>query len=307
LAGEPGTVVRWLLAGDPAVRWQTLRDLADAPARDVATERARVAKEGWGAAILALQLPNGQFGPGEDLGWMQTIRTLVLLKDFGADPDDPAVRRAIERVSRLRFAWHDDRPFFEGETEACLNGRILGIGAWFGVPSGRLLEQLVAGQLADGGWNCDAPPSVRSSIHSTLCVLEGLLAYEQATGDDAGRPARLRGEAYLLERGLMRGLRSGEVIDQRILRFGFPPGWEYDVLRALDYFRTAGHGPDQRMAEAVGVVRARAQQDGLWPLDRIGADPGPYIPEPDVGAPSRWNTLRALRVLGRYGAQAAAE
>jgi hypothetical protein len=298
-------IVGWLLAGDRAIRWQTLRDLAKASDGEVAAERVRVAAEGWGAAILSLQQPNGQFGAGDDPGWMQTIRALTLLKDLGAEATDPRVRAAVDRVGPLTFVWHQNRLFFDGESEACLNGRILGIGAYFGVPSERLLRQLVGEQLSDGGWNCDAPASTRSSFHSTICVLEGLLAYELATGDQTGRAARRAGQAYLLDRGLMRGLRSGEIIDRRILRFGFPPGWEYDVLRALDYFRSTGEPPDPRLNEAVEVVRARAHQNGLWPLNRIGADAGPFIPEPKVGGLSRWNTLRALRVLDWFEAAAA--
>ncbi len=295
------SLVTWLLKGDPAVRWQALRDLAGAPAEEVKAERGRVAHEGWGAAILGLQQPNGQFGTSDDRGWMQTIRALTLLKDLGADPADPVVQDAIDRVKRLRFVWHDNRAFFDGETEACLNGRILAIGGYFGVTAEALLERLLGDQLDDGGWNCDAPPSVRSSFHSTICVLEGLLAWERAhPTSSAASDARRRGEAYLLERRLMRGRRSGEIIDRRILRFGFPPGWEYDVLRALDYFRSAGARPDPRMADAVEVVRERAHRNGLWPLNRVGADPGPFVPETKVGGPSRWNTLRALRVLDWY-------
>lgn len=293
-----GSIVRWLLDGDPAVRWQTMRDLTGAPAAEVVAERARVATEGWGAAALALQQPNGQFGTAPDPGWMQTIRTLTLLKDLGVVPDAPPVVAAIERVKPLRFAWHDDRPFFDGETEACLNGRILGLGAYFGVTSTSLVERLLAGQLDDGGWNCDAPPSTRSSFNSTICVLEGLLAHERTvTNAVEVRAARLRGEAYLLERQLMNGMRSGGVANRRFLRFGFPPGWEYDVLRGLDYFRATGMEPDRRMAEAVDVVRKRAHQNGLWPLNRIGKDAGAFIPETRVGSPSRWITLRALRVI----------
>lgn len=292
------TIIAWLLEGDPAIRWQAMAGLMAATPGEIAAERARVAFEGWGAAILELQQPDGRFGAGDDPGWMQTMRALALLKDLGALPDAEPVRAAIERVRPLRFIWHDNRAFFEGETEACINGRILAVGAYFGEPSQRLLEQLVAEQLEDGGWNCEAPPSTRASIHSTICVLEGLAAYERHVGVvAAARGARLRGEEYLLRRRLMRGLRSGEVIDRRILRFGFPPGWEYDVLRTLDYFRAAGATPDPRMAEAIGVVRERAHQNGRWPLNRLGADPGPFLPETGTGGPSRWNTLRALRVL----------
>lgn len=299
-------IVGWLLKGDPAIRWQALRDLTDAPAAEVAAERARVATEGWGAELLAAQLANGSWAE-RDEGWMIAIRTLVLLKDMGADPAAPAVRRAIERVKPLTFVWHDNRLFFEGETEPCLNGRILGLGAYFDKPNERLLEQLLGEQLSDGGWNCDAPQSTVSSFHTTICVLEGLLAYEEAVG---GSPriaaARARAGEYLLERNLLRGLRSGEVIDPRFTRFGFHPNWEYDVLRGLDYFRAAGGTPDPRMAEAIDIVRQRAHQNGLWPLNRLGPGEIGFLTESKVGGPSRWNTLRAMRVLDWYEGAGAA-
>jgi hypothetical protein len=293
-------IADWLLEGDPAIRWQTLRDLTAAPAEIVAAERVRIVREGWGAELLAGQKTNGSWAD-KDGGWMIAMRTLTLLKNMGADPAAAPVREAIERVKPLTFVWHDNRPFFEGETEACINGRILGLGAYFGEPSPRLLAQLLGEQLPDGGWNCAAPPSTRSSFHSTICVLEGLLAVEVSNGPDpVVTRARARGEEYLLERGLLRGLRSGEIIDRRFTRFGFDPSWEYDVLRGLDYFRAAGARPDPRMAEAVDIVRQRADPSGLWPLDRLGAGPIGYTTEPHAGTPSRWNTLRALRVLDWY-------
>ncbi|MDO8359737.1 MAG: squalene cyclase [Devosia sp.] len=302
------TIVRWLLAGDPAIRWQALRDLTDAPADAIAVERARVATEGWGAGLLAAQQPNGQWGEGEDPGWMIAIRTLTLLKDMGPDPAAAPVRRAIERVKPLRFVWHDNRLFFSGETEACLNGRILGLGAYFGEPNEGLLARLLGEQLADGGWNCDAPPSTVSSFHSTICVLEGLLACDEATGPASEiAAARARAENYLLERRLLRGRRSGKIIDRRFTRFGFHPNWEYDVLRGLDYFRSAGARPDARMGEAIGIVRERAHQNGLWPLNRLGPGAIGFVTESETGRASRWNTLRALRVLDWFEAAAGAD
>lgn len=289
--------ITWLLDGDPAIRWQALRDLGGASRKEIAAERARVAREGWGAALLAAQLPNGSWADPDE-GWMIAMRTLTLLRDMGAVPEDPAVRTAIARVKPLIFTWHANKPFFSGETEACINGRILGLGAYFGEPSRRLLDRLLEEQLADGGWNCEAPPSTRGSFHSTICVLEGLLGWELSRGasPEIGA-ARKRGEEYLLERRLLRGLRSGEVVDERFTGFGFHPNWEYDVLRALDYFRAAGTRPDPRMEEAVGIVRDRMMPDGRWPLDRVGQGPIGFVTETEEGAPSRWNTLRALRVL----------
>jgi hypothetical protein len=298
-------IIKWLLAGDPAIRWQTLRDLVEAPPEEVHAERARVAREGFGAALLALQRPDGTWAPSEgpadapDPGWMITIRTLTLLKDMGADPSDPAVRTAIDRAKPLRFEWHDNRPFFEGETEPCLNGRILGLGAYFGEPSEPLLGRLLSEQLPDGGWNCDAPhESHVSSFHTTICVLEGLLAWEQAFGATGPvTAARTRAHEYLLARRLMFGLRSGALIDKRFTRFAWHPNWEYDVLRALDYFREAGIEWDERMADAIAVVTARRHRNGLWPLNRMGPGAIGFVTEARVGTPSRWNTLRATRVL----------
>lgn len=306
---EHDAIIEWLLAGDPAIRWQALRDLVEAPAYEVHAERSRVASEGWGRALLDRQRADGSWGPfggdaaAEDHGWMITIRTLTLLKDMGADPTDPAVGTAVARVKPLRFAWHDNRAFFDGETEACLNGRILGLGAWFGEPSERLRDQLLAEQLEDGGWNCDAPPSVRASFHSTICVLEGLLAWEQSVGvDQRVAAARRRGGEYLLARRLHRRLSTGEVVDDSFHQLTFHPNWRYDVLRALDYFRLAGVQPDPRMAEAVDLLRVRRDRTGRWPLDRLEPGPIGYVTELGEAAPSRWNTLRALRVLGWWHA-----
>jgi hypothetical protein len=297
-------VLRWLLDSDPAIRWQVLRDLTDEPAEVVAAERSRVAREGWGAQLLAQQQPNGRWGEGDDRrGWMQTIFALVLLKDFGVDPTSIEAQLTIGRV-REQINWFqlDGRPFFEGETEPCLNGRILGVGAYFGVASDKLLDRLLSEQLEDGGWNCEAPPSTRSSFHTTICVLEGLLEYERARGaSKAVTQARERAQDYLLERKMLRSLSTGEVIDRRWLRFAFPPTYHYDVLRGLDYLSSAGVAPDERVAEAIEVVKARRHQNGLWPMNRLHPDRLPFDMETEVGTASRWNTLRALRVLDWFG------
>jgi hypothetical protein len=302
--------LKWLLDSDPAIRWQVMRDLTDAAPDAIAAERSRIAIEGWGAKLLALQSPAGNWGrPEEDRGLLLTLDTLVLLMELGLDPASRQARKMMDRVEkRLVFKPLNDRPFLSGETEPCINGRILALGAYFKKPNHALARRLLSQQLEDGGWNCEAvepsakrPPSRRSSFHTTICVLEGLLAYQRAGHKSAAvTKARKRGESYLLERRMFRSLRTGEVIDERWLRFAFPTFWHYDVLRGLDYLRSAGVKPDRRVREAIEIVIERRHQNGRWPLNVVHAEHIPLQMEPGAGKASRWNTLRALRVLRWY-------
>ncbi len=299
--------LKWLLDSDPAIRWQVMRDLTDAAPNAIAAERSCVATEGWGAQLLARQSPARKWGGRkENAGLLITFNSLVVLMELGLDPASRPARKMIKRVDKqLRFKWHNDRRFFDGETEPCINGRILALGAYFKKPNDALARQLLREQLEDGGWNCEAvepspkrPLSRRASFHTTICVLEGLLAYERAGGKSAAvAKARKRGEQYLLDRRMFRSLRTGEVIDERWLRFSFPTFWHYDVLRGLDYLRNAGIEPDGRVDEAIEVVIQRRHQNGRWPLNLLHRERTPLEMETAVGSASRWNTLRALRVL----------
>ncbi len=293
--------MKWLLDSDPSIRWQVMRDLTDSAPSAIAAERSRVATEGWAAQLLAAQLPTGDWGGGPK--WdLITLYSLVVLKDLGLDPASSEARIMIDRVDKqLVFKSLNNRPYLHGETEPCINGRILGIGAYFKEPNDALAEQLRSEQLEDGGWNCAAPQSRRSSFHTTICVLEGLLDYERAgRASVAVTAARERAENYLLERRMFRSLRTGEVINKQWLRFSFPTFWHYDVLRGLDYLRDAGIKPDRRVDDAVDMVIARRHQNGRWPLNVLHPETIPLEMETDVGARSRWNTLRALRVLRWY-------
>jgi hypothetical protein len=302
--------IKWLLDSDPAIRWQVMRDLTDEDPETIAAERSRVATEGWGAKLLSLQSPDGHWGgPQEDRGLLITLYRLVVLMDLGLDPASKQARKMIDRVDkRLVFKPLNNRAFLQGETEPCINGRILALGAYFKEPNDALARQLLCEQLEDGGWNCEAvepsakrPLSRRSSFHTTICVLEGLLAYERAGRKSAAvAKARKRGENYLLERRMFRSLRTGEVIDKRWLRFSFPAFWHYDVLRGLDYLRNAGIQPDSRVNKAIEIVIERRHQNGRWPLNFLYGERIPLEMETTVGSASRWNTLRALRVLFWY-------
>jgi hypothetical protein len=306
------TVVAWLLDSDPAVRWQVMRDLSDASDDEVAAERARVATEGAGARLLALQAADGRWGGAAwNRGWNSTMHVLSLLREMGLDPESAEARRAVGLV-RDRVTWQgcgppecDGNPFFAGEVEPCINGQVAASGAYFGQDVRGVVDRLLGEQLSDGGWNCEAADgSTRSSFNSTICVLEALLDYEGAVGSSpAVTEARLRGQEYLLERRLFRRRSTGEVIERdrkggaAWARFAFPTWWHYDVLRGLEYLRRAGAPPDDRVAEAIALVASKRDGDGRWPLETRYPGLMPVELDAGEGRPSRWITLRALRVL----------
>jgi hypothetical protein len=308
--------LKWLLDSDPAIRWQVMRDLTGEAPDAIAAERSRVASEGWGAQLLSRQSSAGNWGEGprgwrddlpkEDRSLLITLYSLAVLKDLGLDPASKQACKMIDCVDkRLVFKRlgtpSKPRPFLQGETEPCINGRILAIGSYFKEPNDALANRLLGEQLEDGGWNCEAPKSRRSSFHTTICVLEGLLDYERAGRKSAAvTKARKRAENYLLERRMFRSLRTGEVINKRWLRFSFPAFWHYDVLRGLDYLRNAGIKPDSRVSDAIEIVIERRHQNGRWPLNLLHPEHIPLEIETDVGRASLWNTLRALRVLRWY-------
>jgi hypothetical protein len=307
-------VVTWLLESDPSIRWQVMRDLTGASAEEVGCERARVATEGMGAHLLALQGADGRWGGAAwNRGWNSTMHVLMLLREMGLDPTSDQARQAVSLV-RDRVTWQgcgpkecDGNAFFEGETEPCINGQIAAVGAYFGEDVRGVVDLLLTEQLSDGGWNCEAARgSTRSSFNTTICVLEALLEYERLVGGDQRvAESRLRGQEYLLERRLFRRRSTGEPIERdrkggtAWTQFAFPTWWHYDVLRSLEYLRSAEVMPDERIVEAVELVASKSD-DGKWRLETQYA--GAMLVEMDQGEgrPSRWNTLRALRVLNWY-------
>jgi hypothetical protein len=311
------SIALWLLESDPSIRWQVMRDLIGASAEEVARERARVATEGIGAQLLALQAADGRWGGAAwNRGWNSTMHVLMLLRELGLDPATDQAHRAISLV-RERVTWKgcgpqecDSNAFFEGEIEPCINAQVAAVGAYFGQDVRGIVDRLLTEQLPDGGWNCEAPDrSTRSSFNTTICVLEALLEYERMVGGSQRiAEARLCGQKYLIERRLLRRRSTGELIERdrkggtAWTRFAFPTWWHYDVLRGLEYLRSADVMPDERMAEAIELVASKSDADGKWQLEI--QYPGVMAVDTDEGQgrPSRWNTLRALRVLNWYGA-----
>ena len=306
------SLLPWLLDADPSLRWQVLGDLSDASPSEVLAERARVAREGFGAQLLARQAPDGTWGGAAwNRGWDSTLHVLSLLRELGLDPASAAAERALGRV-RDQVTWAGCGPraiwghgFFAGETEPCINAQVVAVGAYFGQDVQGLIERLLSEQLADGGWNCEAPHrSTRASFNTTIGVLEALLAYERSTRATIDvSAARQRGQEYLLERRLSRRQSTGTLIarDRKggasWSEFAMPTWWHYDLLRALEYFRQVHTAPDPRVAEAIALVAAKQTQAGWWLMDTRHSGTMPIELDGAPGEPSRWLTLRALRVL----------
>jgi hypothetical protein len=306
------TVLDWLLDGDPSIRWHVMRDLTDGPTDVAAAERSKIATGGWGAALLGLQAPDGTWaGRAWSPDWTDTFHVLELLRRLGLDPESEQARRVITLVeehvtwgagSPWEVPWADNR-FFEGEVEPCINGNVVATGSYFGLDMAPLVDRLLDEQLADGGWNCEVENGATvSSFATTINVLEGLLEHEAGIGGSARvAMARRRGEEYLLDRRLFRRKSTGEVIDPTWLEFSFPPWWFYDVLRGLEYMRAAGVRDHDRLAEAVAVVEANRHSDGRWLLQNVHPGEAYFDMDEGEGRPSRWNTLRAMRVLDWFG------
>lgn len=341
-------ILDWLLAGDPAIRWQTLRDLMNADQKTVEMERQRVAEQGWGAQLLVLQQPSGMWGGGMyGPKWISTHYTMLTLRQIGLAPEHPQALKACQLMIDRGFFTDGGINFFSKAwkySETCVTGMVLSILAWFHFTDPRLdriVQYLLDQQMPDGGWNCESyKGATHSSLHTTISVLEGLAEYcrlIQEQGNGIGDMAdeirarvyssQARAHEFLLTHHLFRSHRTGEVIDNRMLRFPFPPRWKYDVLRALDYFQgvdrlgtdmrglgdqgkgisekgTVDEGTgtmvrlqgDERFLDAIELIRGKQKADGLWVMAQ-GMSGRIFFNLEKAGEPSRWNTLRALRVL----------
>ncbi len=295
------------MKGDPAIRWQVIADLQDGGSEETACERARVARAGWGRKLLALQDADGRWAKGlYTPKWTSTTYTLLLLRSLGLTRDSRGAQAAtlllldagVYRDGGINL-WLPRRR----RSETCVTGMMLGIASRFVPDDSRietLAQHLLEQQMDDGGWNCQRPRgATHSSLHTTINVLEGLLEYENAGGKAAGRTraARECAHEFLARHRIFRSHKTGAVIDHKMTRFSFPPHWHYDVLRGLDYLQSAQAKCDSRFGEAVELVWNRRLEGGTWALQNYHR--GQYHFQMEVpGEPSRWNTLRALRVLG---------
>jgi hypothetical protein len=316
--GRDNGAIDWLLEGDPAIRWQTMRDLVGAKEIAAERERKKVARDGWGARLLAIQDPDGRWAGGvsSQTGlyspkWVSTTYTMLLLRDFGLEATNRQARKACKLL--LDGGLQPDGGVDYGDWakrtkrgETCVTGMVLSILSYFQYDDARLdtiADHLLEQQMPDGGWNCRrASGATHASVHTTISALEGLRLYELNRGRKvrAIRAAQARAREFLLVHRLFRSDRTGEIIKPVFIRFSYPPRWHYDILRALDYFQAVRAPRDERLADAIGIVENSRRDDGCWALQNSYRGKT-YFELEHLGAPSRWNTLRTLRVLKWWG------
>ena len=297
--------IDWLLRGDVSIRWQVLRDLLEEPPEIHEKERAKIKAQGWGSRLLSRQDPDGNWGGGVySPKWISTTYTLLLLRHLGLSQDHPQAREGCKHFLRKGIYRDGGINLFKSVdySETCVNGMILALLSYFRFPDERVhavAEFLLKDQMPVGGWNCErVHGAVHASFHTTISVLEGMFEYRQAFPENASSIARAVRQAheFLLSHRLYKSHRTGQVVDPAMTRMYFPPRWHYDFLRALDYFQTVRAGYDERMNDAIELLKARQQPNGRWPAYRRWSG-RVFFEMEKTGEDSRWNTLRALRVL----------
>ena len=299
-------IISWLLEGDPSIRWQVQRDLLKLSPTKYEAERKKIAKEGWGAKLLALQDPSGTWGGGMyGPKFISTTYTMLTLRLLGLPPNNPQAKRACKLfldegfytdggINLFSYAWK--------YSETCVTSMILSLLAYFRYPDERIhsiASFVVSQQMSDGGWNCESPKgATHSSFHTTISALEGLYEYECLFPEKkkAISKVRARGHEFLLTHRLYKSHRTGKVFDAKMTTMPFPPRWKYDFIRGLDYFQACNASRDERMSDAIELLQSKQKKDGTWPMNS-GMSGLKYFDLEKAGQPSRWNTLRALRIL----------
>lgn len=299
--------ISWLLEGDVAIQYQVYRDLLSTERKDL---QDRIASEGWGARFLSKRNDNGHWGQGYyQPKWISSHYTLLDLRNLCIAPDQPLIKNSIDKILKECKAGDGGIYPIVQKSDVCVNGMFLNYASNFRADEESLqsvVDYLLAEKMPDGGFNCRSNRSGawHSSLHSTISVLEGITCYE-LNGYTYRLPELLESKKSAQEFTLIHQLyisdRTGKVIDKNFLKFPYPSRWKYDILRALDYFQLANLLWDKRLTPALNYLRTKQNKDGTWNLN--AKHPGQLHFEMEKAAkPSRWNTLRALRVLKHFDA-----
>jgi len=298
--------ISWLLEGDPSIRWQVQRDLLKLPEKKYEAERKLISKEGWGKRLLDLQDSDGRWGGGMyGPKWISTTYTMLTLRQLGLPQNNLQAKRACKLFLDEGFYTDGGINFFSYAwkySEACVTSMILALLAYFKYPDERIhsvASYLMSQQMSDGGWNCESyKGATHSSFHTTMLALEGLYEYQCAFPEKKKTISKIRGRGheFLFAHRLYKSHRTGEIFDTAMTRMTFPHRWRYEFIRALDYFRASDDPKDERMNDAIELLQKKQKKDGLWLLNS-GMSGRKYFDLEVAGQPSRWNTLRALRIL----------
>lgn len=298
--------ISWLLEGDPSIRWQVQRDLLKLPEKKYEAERKLISKEGWGKRLLDLQDSDGRWGSGMyGPKWISTTYTMLTLRQLGLPQNNPQAKRACKLFLDEGFYTDGGINFFSYAwkySEACVTSMILALLAYFKYPDERIhsvASYLMSQQMSDGGWNCESyKGATHSSFHTTMLTLEGLYEYQCAFPEKKKTISKIRGRGheFLFAHRLYKSHRTGEIFDTAMTRMTFPHRWRYEFIRALDYFRACDDPKDESMNDAIELLQKKQKKDGLWLLNS-GMSGRKYFDLELAGQPSRWNTLRALRIL----------
>ena len=297
------SVTAWLMEGDPVIRWQTLRDLCSRPADEWQAEQRQTLQSGWGARFLESLRPDGTWPDGR---WTCTVWTLLTIMDCGLPSDHlalhDAARQFLDRNLTPERAIDED--WLLKRVDLCHLGFWLRIGAYFLGNDARLASvagTVLRAQMPDGGWNCrkrNYPQTHHSSFHTTFNILEGLSLAAKAgvVSLNVFRQSEARALEFMLAHQMYRSDRTGEIIHERFTHLTFPIYWHYTVLRGLDYLRDRPEIGDSRLEDPIALLVSRRRPDGRWPVEK--RIPGTTLFDMEkMGGDSRWNTLRALRVL----------
>ncbi len=302
-------IIEWLLEGDISIQYQTCRDLLGS---DKKKFQNRIAIEGWGLKFLSKQHSNGHWGDGfYQPKWISTHYSFFDLRNLNLPTNNEVVKKTIELVLQNDKA--EDGGICLGpstiqRSDVCVNGMFLNYASYFMTSEIKLhsiIDSILDEIMPDGGFNCRTTRSGarHSSLHSTISVLEGFTEFQKAGYNYRKKEisdAIKTGIEFILVHRLFLSDRTGQIIDKNFLRLTYPCRWRYDILRAMDYFQYAEVEWDDRMTEAITYLNKKQNKDGTWNMQ--AAHPGQihFIME-KAGKPSRWNTLRMLRIKKHFG------
>lgn len=301
---------KWLLEGVIAIAYQVARDLTATSRTRLTDLQRKIDRQGWGMKLLKCRNADGHWGKGPyQPKWTSTHYTLLELKDLGISRQNPACQETTALLLNSRVGKAGGINYFVSieYSDVCVKGMLLNFASYFTPQHPKLeviVDFLLNSHMRDGGWNCESRKgATHSSLHTTVSVLEGFDCYLKSEGTRRTSDIKTAIDTaveFLLQHRLFRSHHTGAIIDRRMLRLSFPPRWRYDILRALDCLRSLSRKYDVRLQDAIDVLISKRTKEGRWPLESPHKGHVHFQME-HVNRPSRWNTLRALRVLAHFG------